>query len=1224
MLGDANGKFVTDSAGTILISNLDPGTTIVAKETRAKEGYLLDDVPQTITIQAGRTATLEFRNQPKGSVTLYKFSSADRRTPLEGVGFKITYADGRAVDNIGGKLSSNGIYYTDAEGQINISQVTGTLIFTEISSIPGYLIDENRKSQTIVVNPDDHQSVYFYNIPETTLIIEKYLETEAGEQPLKGVTFLVTDSSGAVIGSSNGEFISGEDGRIVIDGVAPGTTAIVREIKVPDGVVLDSTPKTIKIGDKGANTLRFVNQKTGYLVIRKLDRISKEPLANVEFELTYADGSFVDDAFGHLSSKGRFKTNDAGEIRVPVVGTVVVKELTPCPGYVMDEATRIQTVKVNPADTQTLVVYNEPLCSLTLSKKDAVTGKPVPNTEFTLKDGDGNILGKYTTGADGTVTVTGLIPNSTVVVVESKVPSNYVLDPTPRTIIVKNGSNSVSTGTAGGGSANVGGNSSAGGNDVTVENFPKVTLTIEKYLETESGEKPLKGATFLITDQTGAVIGSSNGEYTTDDTGRIVIPNLEPGTTVTVREIKVPDGVVLDSTPRSILIKAGEQGQTLRLVNKATGWLVIKKLDKLTGKPLVGVEFKLSYASGEYVDDAYGHLSSLGLYTTDQNGEIRVPVVGTVIVEETKTLPGYTIDPGTQRQVVTVKPADTQTLKVYNTPGTTLTIQKLVTGTKDKPLAGVEFLITDSSGAFVGPNNGIYRTDEYGRITLSKLKPGTVITAKETKTVDGFVLDGTPKSIEIKEGEAQMLTFYNAPIGGLELIKVSEADKTQRIKGVTFEIRKMDGALVDTVTTDKTGRVHVDLDAGDYYCVEIEAAEGFKIDSTPHYFTIRDNETTTLTVTNAPFSGIILHKIDSVTGLGIYNVKFLVYDQSKNPIGEYSTDDSGYIYIDDLTVQGKGKLFIRELEAAPGYELDKQYKTVYVQPGKTVEIEWENTPITGQFQIYKYAAEYNEVTGTQAGTPLQGAVYEISEARSGKVVDYITTDARGVAASKPLPLGRYKIVEVTAPAYWQVSGKTFDETLEYSGQIIKVSDYDKPSNLGVTITKRGNAEALSGSSMRYDITVANTSNVPLSNFYWHDRIPTDAARATVLTTGTYSARLNYRVLYKTNYTANYQVLASNLLTTNSYSFSLNAIPTQAGEYVTDVYFDFGKVPVGFQSVASPTLTVVVSGTAANGYQLINRADVGGKYQGTWQTAQATWVTTIRKLTPTVPLPKTGY
>ncbi|MDE7242643.1 MAG: hypothetical protein K2O18_01525, partial [Oscillospiraceae bacterium] len=69
-------------------------------------------------------------------------------------------------------------------------------------------------------------------------------------------------------------------------------------------------------------------------------------------------------------------------------------------------------------------------------------------------------------------------------------------------------------------------------------------------------------------------------------------------------------------------------------------------------------------------------------------------------------------------------------------------------------------------------------------------------------------LSSSPKSIEIKEGEAQTLTFYNSPAGGLELIKVSESDKTKRIPNVKFEIRKMDGGLVTTVTTDSTGRVH--------------------------------------------------------------------------------------------------------------------------------------------------------------------------------------------------------------------------------------------------------------------------------------------------------------------------------------------------------------------------------------------------------------------------------
>jgi len=480
------------------------------------------------------------------------------------------------------------------------------------------------------------------------------------------------------------------------------------------------------------------------------------------------------------------------------------------------------------------------------------------------------------------------------------------------------------------------------------------------------------------------------------------------------------------------------------------------------------------------------------------------------------------------------------------------------------------------------------------------------------------------QTVVVNPNDTQTLHFYNTPIGGVEIIKVNEDNHSERIPNTTFEIRKVDDALVDTVTTDKNGRVFVALEDGSYYAKEVTSNKSFRLDDTPHYFEIKDGKRVTLQVTNKKLSGIVIHKIDSATGEGIYGVKFVLYDANKKPIGEYTSDDEGYIYIDEIPGGLSGRFYLRELEAAPGYTLDKQYKTVYVSPGKTVEIEWENTAVTGQIQIYKYAAEYNEVTGTAAGTPLKGAVYEIVNARSGKVVDYITTDARGVAASKALPLTRYQIREVTAPAYWQVSSEMFDVTLEYPSQIIKLSAYDKPSSLGVTITKRGNSAVMAGSQMRYDFTVANTSNVPLESFFWHDRIPTDIANATVLSTGTYSARLTYRILYKTNYSASYQVLASNLLSSNNYSFALNAIPMQAGEVVTDIYFDFGTVPVGFQSVANPTLSVMVKGMAVNGYQMVNRADAGGKYQGTWQTATANWITIVRKIGTTPKLPKTGY
>ena len=232
----------------------------------------------------------------------------------------------------------------------------------------------------------------------------------------------------------------------------------------------------------------------------------------------------------------------------------------------------------------------------------------------------------------------------------------------------------------------------------------------------------------------------------------------------------------------------------------------------------------------------------------------------------------------------------------------------------------------------------------------------------------------------------QTLTFYNDPIGGVEIIKIDANDSSERIPDVTFEIRKIDDELIDTITTDKNGRAFLALEDGAYYAVEIEAADGYQLDDAPHYFEIEDGKTVVLKVENKGFSGIIIHKVDSVTGEGIYDVKFLLYDANKNPIGEYTTDQNGYIYIDEALAEGKGRFYIRELEAAEGYELDEEYKTVYVKPGHTIEIEWENVPITGQIQIYKYAEEYNAVTGTPAGSPLEGATFEIVQERSGRVV----------------------------------------------------------------------------------------------------------------------------------------------------------------------------------------------------------------------------------------------
>ena len=1010
------GVFTTDEIGKITLTDVNRGWYKLVEESAPKGFGIQGSGVTEFYLEANTSKTVTVDNVPHSALVVYKYDAKTGKG-LEGCRFELRYLSGN-TSGTGGTVI--GTYVTGPNGAFTVTNLKkGTYVCQELESDGNHIID--REPQTVWISGEDQDVVTlrFGNAPLGSLLITK-LSDDNKHEPLSGVEFLLTDSSGNYLGNDNGRFATNAAGEILVDGLEPGMTVIAREVRAKTGYLLDDSPQHALIKSGETAHLQFLNQPAGNLIIRKVSSgPNGEPLEGVEFKITYADGSFVPDANGELSSNGIYYTNKSGEIRISgVVGTVVATETKTIPGFTIDEATRTQTVVVNPNDTQTLTFYNK----------------------------------------------------------------------------------------------------------------PTTTLILQKYISGTKNE-PLAGVQFLVTDSSGAVVGPNNGYYTTDAAGQIVIEGLTDGMTVTAKEVKSVDGFVLDGTPQSIKIDQSQSPQRLTFWNERQGALIINKLSSLDRKtPLKGVTFKITTATGEFVPDENGKISSNGLYYTDENGQIILKgVTGTLVVTEVETIPGYTIEENTRTQTVVINPNDTQTLH-----------------------------------------------------------------------------------------------FYNDPVGGVEIIKVNEDNHSERIPNTTFEIRKVDDALVDTVTTDKNGRVFVALEDGSYYAKEVTSNKSFRLDDTPHYFEIKDGKRVTLQVTNKKLSGIVIHKIDSATGEGIYGVKFVLYDTNKKPIGEYTSDDRGYIYIDEIPGGLSGRFYLRELEAAPGYTLDKQYKTVYVSPGKTVEIEWENTAVTGQIQIYKYAAEYNEVTGTAAGTPLKGAVYEIVNARSGKVVDYITTDARGVAASKPLPLTRYQLREVTAPAYWQLDPTVHDVTLEYPGQIIKLSAYDKPSSLGVSITKRGNAQVMAGQSMRYDLTVANTSNVPLESFFWHDKIPYDVARPMTLTTGTYSARLNYRILYKTNYNASYQVLASNLLTSNNYSFALNAIPMQAGEVVTDIYFDFGKVPVGFQSTANPTLSVMVNGNAVNGYYMVNRADVGGKYQGTWQTATASWVTIIRRLWNTPTLPKTGY
>ena len=1080
-------EFRTDENGEIVLSKLPAGAYVVTE--LSCPGYVIDEAQRIIQLDPNEDAQFVFTNSIKPSLQIIKLSSDG--SALEGVTFRIAKIE-------------DGTHYldrtTNKNGEILVSDLEpGVYSVRETSTVSDHIID--LREYKVELFPGKTSTLVIENQIRPNLYVYKH-DADTGE-PIPDTVFIIR----AADGHSVDEIRTGTDGRAELKNLLPGVYEI-SEKYVPSPYLLDAPSQLVTLYPNRDHTVYFENHQKPSLTVNKICSVTGEPLKGAKFHVTYASN---DTESGEINDLGYFYSDADGQFKLSNLkdGWYKITEVESVPGYrIKDPAA--QEVFVKAGESKTVTFENTPLSALVVFKFDSVTGEAVKNAVFQVKyltgtsGTGGTVIGTYKTSANGSFTVTGL-DEGTYIVEELASDSGHVIDTAPQTAYISGKDQDVV--------------------ELYFGNSPKGALLIKK-IDSVSRE-PLSDVEFFVTTSDGTVVGNANGKFVTDSAGTVLIENIDPGTTLVVKETRTKDNTyILDDTPQTARIKAG-QTVTLEFRNQPKGSLIIHKQDSVTKEPLEGVQFKITYADGRVVDADGGQLSSNGLYWTDKNGQIKITgITGTIVVTEVQSIPGYTIHEETRSQTVVVNTNDTQSLY-----------------------------------------------------------------------------------------------FYNDPIGGVEIIKVNADKKTERIPNVKFEIRRADDGLVDTVTTDKNGRAFLSLEDGHYYAVEIKSADGFELDSTPHYFEVKDGKTTTLTVENKSLSGILIHKIDSNTGEGIYGVTFLLYDSNKTPIGQYESDQDGWVYITGLTESGR--YYIRELENE-GYNVDTQMKTVYVSAGRTVEIEWENEPITGQIQIYKYAGEYNEITGTAPGTPLKGAVYEIINARSGKVVDYITTDSRGVAASKPLPLTRYQIREVSAPAYWQVSARVFDVTLEYAGQIIKLNAYDKTAELGVSITKRGNAAVLAGNQMRYDITVANTSNVDLESFYWHDRIPTDVARATTLTTGTYSARLNYRILYKTNYTANYQVLASNLLTSNNYSFALNAIPMQAGEVITDIYFDFGKVPVGFQSVSNPTLSVMVNGNAVNGYYMANRADVGGKYLGTWQTANASWVTIIQRYGTTLTLPKTGY
>ena len=1186
--GQIVGSDVTSGGGYIEVHDVTEGLWSFV-EQEAPAGYALDPTPHSVYVSVtdgDKQYTVTVGDEELPGIKVIKTSAVDG-SPVENAVYSIegvTCAFSTSVS-------------TGPDGSALVEDLPAGVYIVREESVPEPFV-RTASEQTIALRPGKISEARFEDYTRPGLEIVK--RNIADRSPIEGVTYQVRQIDGDFLDTVETD----SSGKAFLE-VAPGSYEI-SEVNVPSNVIISEIPQTIFLEPGVTRTVRFFNAVKPSLTVIKRNSITKDPLENAKFHIYYASDNTET---GEINDLGTYYTDSSGRIVLTNVNRgwyKVVEEESPTGFSIQDDG--VYEFYLEAGVSRELVVDNTPLSALVVYKYDSATKLPLEGARFELRylsgetsGTEGTVIGEYVTSKNGSFTVTGL-KEGTYICQELESPDGHLIDSEPQTVYISGKEQDVVT--------------------LRFGNAPLGSLLITKVSDDEKRE-PLSDVEFLLTDSSGNFIGTNNGRYVTNSAGEILVEGLTPGTTVVAREVRAKPGYLLDDSPQYALIRSGET-VGLEFRNAPAGNLVIvKRSSSGTHEPLEGVEFKITYADGSYVPDENGQLSSNGLYYTDREGKITLSgVVGTIVATETASIPGYTIDEATRTQTVVVHPNDTQTLYFYNKPETTLVLEKFIKGTDREPLAGVEFLVTDGAGTVIGPNNGVYTTGEDGRAVIAGLTPGTTITARETRTVDGFVLDGSPQSILIKEGEVQTLTFWNAREGGVELVKVNAADKTERLSDAVFEIRKAsDDALVDTVTTGDTGTVFAPLAEGDYYALELESPSGFKLDSTRHYFTVKDGEVTQEVIENEAVSGILLHKVDSATGDGIYGVTFLLYDDTNTPIGQYTSDDRGYVYIEGLE---SGRFYLRELENE-GYIVDTEKKTVYVKSGETTEITWKNTPITGQIQITKTSADYNSMNGWPAGTPIPNTEFEIYNARTGKLVDTIRTDKNGVAVSKPLPLARYEVIESKAADFYGLDKTPIEVEIEYAGQIVKAAMTNKSLYTNVSIKKTGYVEVMPGQTLRYDFTdIANNSTTSLESFYWRERLPAFAHLQKIVT-GTWNVPGSYKIVYKTTLSGDtYRVLADNLSTQQNYVLDASpaALGLASGEKATEFMVVFGIVPANFRQVEAPVVYCTASQWLTGGSQIVNQTDVGGIHDGQWIMATSRWATKVYK--PAEPLPRTGY